>query len=371
MNLRLAVVKNIITPYTTEFLETLAAQPGVDLLVLYEQWTEATRHWATEQPRAFDNVVLASRSIRLPGTLETILHVPRAPLARLMAFQPDAVVASGGVWSSIVNWRAGLAKQKQDWAFVPWWGQFRTQREGPRGGAIDLAKRGFLGMADGLLAYSERALRDARRLGAGDDPSAVIPNVARTVMVRKTPPSERRQGDRRYLYAGQLSPRKNIPSLLEAFKDPSVGHLWLAGDGPLRAECEMAARTNPRIRVFGFLEPAALDEVYAVVDALVLPSLYEVWGLVVNEALAHGIPVVVTPDVGAREMVADGVTGLVSAGDEPASLVKALRAVQDWERERFVAAMICGRERASEYSADRAASLLVDTCARAAARRGR
>jgi glycosyltransferase involved in cell wall biosynthesis len=93
----------------------------------------------------------------------------------------------------------------------------------------------------------------------------------------------------------------------------------MVGDGPLRAECESyAASRNLPVTFAGFFNQKAMPSAYAASDILVMTSVNdETWGLVVNEAMASGIPAVVSDKVGcAPDLVVPGRTGsLFPAGD--------------------------------------------------------
>lgn len=88
-------------------------------------------------------------------------------------------------------------------------------------------------------------------------------------------------------------------------------HALMVGDGPDRAGCErFAAEAGLNATFTGFLNQSRIPEAYAASDVLVLPSSVETWGLVVNEAMACGLPAVVTDQVGcAPDLVIDGATG--------------------------------------------------------------
>ena len=102
----------------------------------------------------------------------------------------------------------------------------------------------------------------------------------------------------------------------------------MAGDGPLRPQCEEQARTaGAPVRFTGFLNQSRIPEAYAAADALVLPSETETWGLVVNEAMACGLPCIVSDRVGCGPDIVDrGVTGDVyPMGDVEALAARLLR----------------------------------------------
>lgn len=129
------------------------------------------------------------------------------------------------------------------------------------------------------------------------------------------------------LFAGKLIEKKRPIDLLRAValaraSSPGTGpHLLVVGDGPLRARCEELMRelAVPGA-IVGFLNQSRMPEAYAVADALVLPSDHgETWGLVVNEAMASGLPAAVSDRVGCHpDLVEPGMTGAVfPLGDVP------------------------------------------------------
>jgi glycosyltransferase involved in cell wall biosynthesis len=131
------------------------------------------------------------------------------------------------------------------------------------------------------------------------------------------------------LYVGRLEPHKGIEDLLAAFttltgKLPNA-RLLIAGDGSLRDRTIAAANEIPAIRYLGRLANKKLWEAYNIADVFVLPSRFEPWGLVVNEAMAAGLPVIVTDRVGCGpDLVRHGVTGLVVPAASVTALTTAL-----------------------------------------------
>jgi glycosyltransferase involved in cell wall biosynthesis len=127
-------------------------------------------------------------------------------------------------------------------------------------------------------------------------------------------------------YAGKLYGRKNPLELLKAFEAlPEDGRrygLLMVGDGPQRADCERIARTGKRgVAVFpGFLNQSEIGRAYVAMDAFVMPSLGETWGLALNEAMVFRLPVLATSAVVASEdLIVDGENGYrYTSGDAPA-----------------------------------------------------
>lgn len=134
------------------------------------------------------------------------------------------------------------------------------------------------------------------------------------------------------LFVGRLEKEKGVRVLLDAWRRAELGEgavLALAGDGPLRAE---VAKEPQDVQALGFVPRDHLPALYAAADVLVLPSIrtetfLEPWGLVVNEAMHQGTPVITTDAVGAARggLVEDGRNGLVAPQGDADALAVRLR----------------------------------------------
>jgi glycosyltransferase involved in cell wall biosynthesis len=113
------------------------------------------------------------------------------------------------------------------------------------------------------------------------------------------------------LFTGKLTRRKRPLDLARAFVDlPYPAELVFAGEGPERRELERLARGRDDVHLLGFQNQTRLPALYELADVFVLPSAYEPWGLVVNEAMACGLPVIASDDVGcAPDLVRQGDNG--------------------------------------------------------------
>lgn len=123
---------------------------------------------------------------------------------------------------------------------------------------------------------------------------------------------------KRLLYAGRVSVEKNLPLLVEAFQ-----RLWatrqdvalvVAGDGPYLADMKQALKGSGSFFP-GYQNDAELAALYAGADLFVFPSRTDTLGQVVMEAQACGLPAIVSNSGGPRELVGDGITGLVIEGN--------------------------------------------------------
>ncbi|MGH8500233.1 MAG: glycosyltransferase family 4 protein, partial [Methylococcales bacterium] len=135
------------------------------------------------------------------------------------------------------------------------------------------------------------------------------------------------------LFVGKFIPIKRPMDILQSAlllkqKNHPV-HLLFAGDGPLRADIEAFAKTHDlNLSLIGFVNQSQLPVVYRAADLLVLPSETESWGLVANEAMACGLPVVVSNTVGCGpDLICKGKTGSVFEMGNIAALSEAIHEV--------------------------------------------
>jgi glycosyltransferase involved in cell wall biosynthesis len=140
----------------------------------------------------------------------------------------------------------------------------------------------------------------------------------------------RRDGGIVFMYAGRLESYKGVQDLLDAFMDlqryGQTAHLVIAGEGRLRAQVETYAGAHSNVRYLGRLSGEELTNSYGQADVLVLPSRSESWGLVVNEAMAAGMPVIATDRVGCvDDLVREGENGYVVPSASAARLSEAMR----------------------------------------------
>jgi glycosyltransferase involved in cell wall biosynthesis len=159
------------------------------------------------------------------------------------------------------------------------------------------------------------------------------------------------------LFSGKLIERKGVDVLLRALANPTLEGttLLVVGSGPLEAEYRGIAKQLPpgrEVRFCGFVNQSNLYRYFGAADAFVLPSRYETWGLVANEALHFGVPIVLSDHVGSRHDLVRPGLGAVFASENPESLAAAIAEVRASEhpgRAEACRALVAG------FSADRAA----------------
>jgi glycosyltransferase involved in cell wall biosynthesis len=146
----------------------------------------------------------------------------------------------------------------------------------------------------------------------------------------------------RYLLAcGRFMAKKNFHGLIDAFADAiarqDTGHdLVILGDGPERARLEETSRNRGmerRIHLPGFRSYDALPDYYGLADGFAHVATSEQWGLVVNEAAASGLPLVVSRPTGAAALVHEARNGFLVDPDNRAEVSQALDRLMGASRE--------------------------------------
>jgi glycosyltransferase involved in cell wall biosynthesis len=185
------------------------------------------------------------------------------------------------------------------------------------------AERAAVAAASAVIATSGWAARDVERRYPGAGPVGVaLPGTRPAALAAGSEPPQ-------FLVLASLTPRKNhavVVAALEALADRDWRCQFagpIPADPAVSADLRAALRASPvtdRITVTGALTDAALATVWAATDLVLLPSLIETFGLVVTEAFAHGIPVIVAGGSGAVEALCGGDPALLPEGERPGAV---------------------------------------------------
>jgi len=130
-----------------------------------------------------------------------------------------------------------------------------------------------------------------------------------------------------FLYVGRLAPEKSLPLLIEAFRRLPNLQLDIIGFGPQEELLKSIAPKN--VHLLSAIDNKKLPQYYQSHDCFILPSNREPWGLVVEEALNNGCPVIVSDCVGCKDDLVTPGTGLVFESGNIDSLCNAIERMTD------------------------------------------
>ena len=322
---RIAFASPEPTPYRSPLLDRVAARPEVDLTVIYAAHTVAGRTWKVE-PR-HESVFLSG--VQLPGLRRVLRHDYPVTLGIgrvLRNVRPDVVVVSG--WSTFAS-QAAIAWSRAHG--IPYLLLVESHDLGPRAGWRRFVKGAVVPRlvrgAAGLLVVGRAARESVLARGARPDRTRVFANtvdIERWVERANQLPVRKSDGDVVVLSVGRLVPEKGLDVLLRAIAQTADERLRLviAGAGPEAGRlAELAEGLGVRLEIRGDLSEAALAAEYVAADVFALLSHHEPWGVVVNEAAASGLPLLLSDRVGAAyDLLREGENGfLVPAGNVAAA----------------------------------------------------
>jgi glycosyltransferase involved in cell wall biosynthesis len=370
---RLAYVVSHPIQYQAPLLRRIAQEPGIDLTVLFgsdfstrgylDQGFGTQVAWDTPLVEGYPHRFLPP--LYDPGTVSPLSPISRSLLRALRL--PGGAPAFDAVWvhgyASINALRAILAANHLGIPVLlraeSWLG------DRPRSAWKLTAKRSFLralrpAIAATLPIGTRNALYWHTYFGP-DMPQFLMPYaVDNQFFAQQAGHAETRLPALRHEL--QLAPGRPVV-LLEAFhrvhgtSSPDRRPcLVIVGDGEERATLEARARALglEDVRFAGFRNQTELPAFFALADLFVLPSRHEPWGLIVNEAMAAGCPVIVSSEVGAAaDLVTDGVEGFVfPAGDVTALADVLTRSLADPARLAAMGLAARRRVAAWDFEAD-------------------
>ena len=337
------------TPFRTVMLDRVTTREELDLTVLYAGSTVQRRTWTIEPHHRA--VFLEGR--RIPGLYRALRHeypVSLDVFGALAASQPEVVVVSG--WSTFASQAAAVWCRARGVPYVllvesnerharPGW------RRAVKGVVVPPILRGAAEvLVVGTLARESMLARgvDPEQISIFADTIDAAEFAAEVDRLRPRRDALRAEvglapENVAVLSVARLAPEKGLDTLVRAVAaadDPSLV-LVLAGSGAERDGLSvLAGDLGVRLVFLPDLPWERIVERFAIADVFVLLSRHEPWGVVVNEAAACGLPLVVSDRVGAAfDLVEDGANGAIVPPEDPVAAGEAIGALAaDPERRR-------------------------------------
>jgi glycosyltransferase involved in cell wall biosynthesis len=332
------LLTNFVPPYRLPVFEVLHKRLG-QFRVLVSTAMERNRAWTADWG-TLDVVAQRGFSVRTwwrhpHGFAEkTYFHVPLDTIAQLWRYSPRVVIsAEFGIRTLFAALYVKLHRNTR----LIVWATLSEYTEQNRGRCREGIRRLLLRCADAVMVNGESGARYIRQFGF---PDHHIFRVQQTTDVERFSAGCLDRGDDaayRLLFVGQLVDRKGVIPLLESLcrlgsrcPDRAI-EIWIVGDGPLRDAVE-AVQLPPRVkrRMLGSVAYEDLPEIYTACGLFVFPTLADEWGLVVNEALAAGLPVIGSIYAQAvDELITDGENGWRVCPNNPDHLDEAIARALD------------------------------------------
>jgi glycosyltransferase involved in cell wall biosynthesis len=327
---KVAIVHNIISPYRIPLFKTLSNNESIELKVFYCACIHKERMWDIDKNNNYDYEVLSGSIVERCGI---ICHFNPSILSKLINGKYDAIIIGGHtdftmmvsfiisqiLKTPLILWSEGIASSNTILSKI-----------------IDPYTRYVIKNAEAIIVPGTLSREMHIKLGSREDKIFIAPNIvdndAFTNYYNTFSPNREEikhrlgiKGRSTILYMGRLIESKGINYLLIAYKMLKERleniNLVIVGDGPLR---EQLMDSCERDEIDGVIFPGWVQTIeqrsiyYSIADVFILPTLNDVWGLVLNEAMLFGLPVISTTAAGgSKDLIYPGENGYII---EPANI---------------------------------------------------
>lgn len=321
---KLSIYTNIPTPYQEDFFHALSLV--FDLKVVYYALSESDRQWKPNEKKQ-DYEVKNLKNTKFALFIQKFykdFHFSWGILTTIFNDSSKHIIVSGNYYA--LNSIVAIILSKIRGKKVFFWG------ERPRVGHSKISKIvKFFSLfhielfCDGLLCNGKSAIESYTKLGLSTPKYKLTYNIEDSLFSKSNLNQEKlihlkksfskNENDLLLLTSGSLIERKGIDSTILTYKKLlEKGHsnliLLILGDGPLLTSLsDLANSVSENIHFVGFKEKEEIPYYFNICDIFLLCSHYDGWGLVINEALAAGLPVVTNKNVGASEMIENNING--------------------------------------------------------------
>lgn len=338
---KVIVVTNIPNPYRIPLFNEmwrLCNDRKIEFKVIFGAQNYARRKFVLDMNDClFPYEILDSQKINF-GNLEKIVFTYKGLLNALAKEKPDCIIINGfSVGTLRLWWRSWFTKT----AYIIWSGTVKS-----RGGKFSflriLQRKMLRRRAAAFVAYGQRAKEYLQELGAASEKIFIARNTVDTRFFSEQTDRERLKLSPdvlrlHFTYVGFIIRLKNLQQLLKAVKILSLQRtdfvLDLIGDGQDKVYFEDYVKANQLEKVVhfaGFVQKSNLPTWLAKSSCFVFPSNYDIWGLVVNEAMAAALPCISSVNSGVTvDLIEDGKNGFAVDFSDPKLVAEKMNWILD------------------------------------------
>jgi hypothetical protein len=317
LSVRFALLTNFIAPYRIPVFQELSRRVST-LRVLISTLMEPNRHWAVDfggLDVIVHRTVTRRRTWKHPSGFEETLytHFPYDTLWQLLRYRPNVMLSSEFGFRTL----NALFYKLISGSKLVIWATISESSEAQREKSRLLMRKWMLRLTDAVITNGSSGARYLAAHGARPSKIFVVPQTTDITAFTRVPLSRPPEFRRRFLYVGQLAPRKGILPFLSSLSRWCSDHpgemveFHLCGDGVERPAIEkQSLPSNLHLSLLGNASYSEMPLRYSQAGIMVLPTFADEWGLVVNEALAAGLPVLGSISSSAVEdLVTEGING--------------------------------------------------------------
>jgi glycosyltransferase involved in cell wall biosynthesis len=365
---RVAFLTNTVPPAEKAFFLALQERFSDFRLFLSsprEAKNLSSGHWDGLRGTVQKSLTLRRQSTHPIGfSTELALDIPWDTLIQLERFRPHLVISAELGFRTLF---ASLYRVFHPSSRLILWAPCSQHTERARGRLRTSIRRILLRFPDAVLVNAVSGRRYMEAMGVAANAIFYAPHTADLTRFTAIPLQRDLRTAQRLLFLGQLMELKGLyPFLLALDRWARLNpereiEFWIVGDGPLRHELEaVRVADSVAIRFLGAVPNSEIPHVLEQAGMLVFPSLSDEWGLVVNEAMAAGLPVLGSRySEAVEEMVETGVTGWKFHTDHVEEMEEAIDQAMHVSSERLASMRSAARRRAADFAPEKIADQVV------------
>ncbi len=371
--MKVVLLTNFIPPHRIAFYQALNNLLE-EFTILISTNMEANRNWPIFWGKL--NVV-KQKTITLHETWvhpkgftdKIFIHIPIDTLKQLKKIKPDWII-SGELGMRTIQ--AIIYCYLHSDTKLAIWATISESTEQGRGKLREYLRKWIIPHADIIFVNGKSGERYIKKIMATPNAIIHIPRSIDNAKYEGTSIIQKTKKVFRFLSIGQLISRKGLIEFQSVFinwanKHPDVNfELWYVGVGILKEKLQqMPTPDNVEIKFLGYVEYAYLPEIYNQGDILLYPTLADEWGVVINEAMASGLPVLGSIySQAVEELIEEGETGWLFRPDHPEEIDAALERTILLSDEQMAAMGIKAKERIAKVTPQIAAQKMVNAIVR-------
>lgn len=320
---KVILITNIANPYRVPLFNELSNQlhnKNIHLKIVFANKTYKRRRFTiNENEFKFDFCFLNNEAITVGSNSENSYFTYSGLFQQLKNEKPDTIIVSGFSSATIKVFLYSLIKRTP---YIIWNGSIA--KKGRKDSFIRTLQRRLLtNFATAFVTYGTKAKSYLKSIGADDEKVFIATNTVDTSFFEKETEKHRailvNDDIHHFLYLGYLVPRKNVGLLIDMANDLQKQRnnfcIDVIGDGESREQLELKVKNlglSQFVKFHGFKQKHELPPYFAQTKALLFQTDFDIWGLVLNEAMAAGVPCLSSVNAGASsDLIKNGYNGFL------------------------------------------------------------
>ncbi len=331
---KVVLITNIPNPYRVPLFNELSKQlknENTHLKIIFATKTYKRRLFQlNENDFLFDYSYLNNEAITVGNNSENSYFTYKGLFERLKNEKPDSIIVSGFSSATVKVFLYSFFKRVP---YIIWNGSIA--KKGRKDSFIRTLQRRFLAyFASAFVAYGTKAKSYLTSMGASEEKVFIATNTVDTSFFEKETEKQRAMlvddNIHHFIYLGYLVPRKNVGQLIEIAKILKMQRndfcIDIIGDGESKKALESMVKEYQlldQIKFHGFKQKEELPPYFAKAKALLFQTDFDIWGLVLNESMAAGVPCLSSVNAGASEdLIVDGENGYIVDYQNKADIIE-------------------------------------------------